>query len=192
MDNVVSKQQVCSLCHSPITIEEKTTICPGCQIIYHKECWDEIGGCGVYGCKNVPETDKRTDLEIPASFWGRETKPCPSCGQEIQAMAVRCRHCKAVLNSVVPQSSSDWLQDRNNIEFRRHLKTHIVWIAIACAIPPISFIAGPIGVIWWRFNRTAFAGLPSLHKALLPIALVVVGIQFLVLFLVFIITKTIS
>ena len=82
--------KVCAICQSPISGEEAKTVCPACRAEYHAECWEENGGCAVYGCAQVPAVELRRSIEIPVSYWGRENKPCPSCGREILAAAVRC------------------------------------------------------------------------------------------------------
>jgi hypothetical protein len=39
----------CSICYTVLAEGEAVTACPECQQDYHKQCWDEIGGCGSYG-----------------------------------------------------------------------------------------------------------------------------------------------
>src|SRR5579872_4876548 len=100
--------QNCAICLSPIGPEDEKTVCPSCNAVYHAECWKENGGCAVYGCAQVPAIEKRQAIEIPVSYWGQENKKCPSCGNEILAAAVRCRHCGTVFQSARPQESDEF------------------------------------------------------------------------------------
>lgn len=180
MDDTAPTAGFCSLCQTAIATAAATADCPGCNTTYHQECWDEVGGCGLYGCPQVPATDKREGLEIPASHWGQETKSCPACGKEIQALAVRCRHCAADLGAVAPLTQEAWRASRHSIDVRPGLKKRVIWLSIACALPPLSFLAGPIGAGWWWRHHCDIASLPRMHRTLLLIAVAMAGIQILV------------
>src|SRR6266487_1589138 len=107
----------CGICLSPINEPEAKTACPACHAEYHAECWQENGGCAVYGCSQVPVVEKRQAIEIPMSYWGQENKQCPSCKREILAAAVRCRHCGATFESARPQDAEAFRQ-RNELSGR--------------------------------------------------------------------------
>src|SRR5689334_2486971 len=93
----------CPYCLSAFADGDEVETCPGCRAGYHRGCWQENGGCAVYGCAHVPAVESRRAIEVPMSYWGQENKPCPSCGQQILAAAVRCRHCGATFASARPQ-----------------------------------------------------------------------------------------
>ena len=95
-------ETLCAICQSPLGNESELVSCPECQAPYHAECWQENGGCAVYGCSQVPPTEHRQNIEIPVSYWGREKKPCPVCGTEILAAALRCRNCGTTFESALP------------------------------------------------------------------------------------------
>jgi hypothetical protein len=42
---------VCPYCQSPITEDEEHVRCPACHTPHHRSCWQENGGCAVYGCR---------------------------------------------------------------------------------------------------------------------------------------------
>src|SRR5690242_14592696 len=110
-------QPVAALCASglsPLEPSEALTDCPECHNADRPDCWQDNGGCAVYGCSQVPATEGRATLEIPAAYWGQENKPCPSCRQQILAAAVRCRHCGATFSSSRPEDAG---------EFRKHEET---------------------------------------------------------------------
>ncbi len=45
--------QICGVCHSPITVFDEKAICPACLIPFHVDCWQENRGCSAYGCTQV-------------------------------------------------------------------------------------------------------------------------------------------
>lgn len=182
----------CAICQTPIAEGEAATACPACATPYHKECWDEVGGCAMYGCPQVPQTEKRADLEIPAGFWGRETKPCPACGQEIQALAVRCRHCRAELGSQVPQSRAEWGRAQRLAGARPALSRRLLWLSVACVLPFTAPIAGALGLwLWWQ-RRDEIAALPHLRRTIFLLALVLAGIEVAAIVLAMLLTSLAS
>src|SRR5437879_5343085 len=60
----------CPICQTPIAVHETSKSCPECGEVHHQECWDEIGGCAIYGCKAAPATEKQPDSEPAMSAWG--------------------------------------------------------------------------------------------------------------------------
>lgn len=52
----------CTYCTEVISFGEVRVICPTCAIEYHTECWDENGGCAVYGCIHGPKVTAKTPV----------------------------------------------------------------------------------------------------------------------------------
>ena len=175
----------CALCQSAIESSEQTAKCPGCSAVYHADCWQEVGGCGVYGCANVPPTEKRGDLEIPAAHWGKEAKDCPACGKQIQAMAVRCRHCGSVFATADPMSKRAFDQAKGVSSAKPRMKKRSIWLFVLCAIPFTTLVAGPLGLLWYRHRRADIDRLPRIFTALIWIGLGIsaceIGVVILVL-----------
>jgi RING finger family protein/alpha-aminoadipate carrier LysW-like protein len=162
---------VCAICLSTIENNENRAICPECRAEYHSDCWQENGGCAVYGCAQVPTVDQRSTLEIPVSYWGQENKPCPVCRREILAVAVRCRHCGATFTSARPQDSTEF-QQRAELEQRLPaIRQTVIWLFIFCALPCLAPIGAIWGLIWYPRNREAVRALPALYAALCKIGL---------------------
>lgn len=163
----------CAICLSPVAAGEATAVCPACQAVYHTECWQENGGCAVYGCSQVPVVEKRQALEIPVSYWGQENKQCPSCGREILAAALRCRHCGAIFESARPQATAEF-QQRTALAQRLPAahRAVIVWFVL-CLVPGLALV-GAVGTLIWRpTHREDLRALPSFYAALSLIGLIV-------------------
>ncbi|HRE39726.1 MAG TPA: RING finger protein [Ignavibacteria bacterium] len=43
-------KSTCQFCQSNFKQDVEIVTCPSCHSLYHKECWIENSGCGVYGC----------------------------------------------------------------------------------------------------------------------------------------------
>ncbi|MFL6216869.1 MAG: RING finger protein [Blastocatellia bacterium] len=160
---------LCAICQSPLEPQGELKQCPECQSLYHADCWQENGGCAIYGCAQVPATEGRAALEIPAAYWGQEDKPCPSCGRQILAAAMRCRHCGAVFSSSRPEERSEF-NKREEISARLpKLRRTAVLLFIFGALPCTALIAGVVGLIWYLANREAVNALPPLYAGLAKI-----------------------
>jgi predicted RNA-binding Zn-ribbon protein involved in translation (DUF1610 family)/uncharacterized membrane protein len=167
------EQAICAVCQCAVSREEDSTQCTACGTTYHTECWEENKGCGVYGCPQVPPTEKWTSLDIPVSFWGREKKPCPSCGAEILAAARRCRQCGAEFDEVRPVTGDEF---REREELKKRLpsvKKAAMWLFILNVLTCAAPVAAIIGVFWYKAHRKDLENLPSLHYALFRIGLYV-------------------
>lgn len=161
----------CPYCQTECYSGEEVGVCPGCNTAHHKECWNENRGCSMFGCAMAPPTEKRGELEIPVSYWGRENKPCPSCGREILAAAVRCRFCGARFASarVVDSREYDEQQTirKRHPALRRTVVVLLVLDVLTCSAP----VAAVISYFWYRGNRRALMSLPLLYSSLIKIGI---------------------
>jgi len=54
---------VCPYCNTEIgETEPNKTICPTCGAAHHGECWQENGGCTVFGCASAPEEEPKISV----------------------------------------------------------------------------------------------------------------------------------
>jgi hypothetical protein len=163
----------CAFCLSPIGAEDAVMACPACRATYHDDCWRENGGCAVYGCSEVPTVEPRKAVEIPVSYWGQENKPCPGCGKEILAAAVRCRFCGATFSSAQPEDVAAFNQRSAQEKRLPQVKQRVVWIFVLSLIPCSAPIGGLWGLVWYPTHRADVQALPSLYPALCKIGIAV-------------------
>lgn len=136
---------VCPICQTAIENSESCVTCPGCDLVHHRECWAEIGGCGTFGCSQAPSLEKseRTS-QAPLTAWG-DTKKCPACGETIKSIAVRCRYCGTNFDSVDPMSVADLRSQALEDEKLKSVKQSVVALfalsLVGCAAPLIALIA---------------------------------------------------
>jgi TM2 domain-containing membrane protein YozV len=54
---------VCPYCRTAITADDASRIfCNGCGTPHHKECYDENGGCTLFGCKFAPPDEPKVQV----------------------------------------------------------------------------------------------------------------------------------
>jgi hypothetical protein len=164
---------ICNICLSPMGDADARTVCSECRTEYHSDCWQENGGCAVYGCSQVPAVELRSSIEIPMSYWGQEHKQCPSCGFQILAAAVRCRNCGATFASARPQDADEFRQRNELTQRLPAARRTIVIIFIFSILSCLAPIGAVWGLIWYPTHREEVRALPSLYGALCKIGLLV-------------------
>ena len=56
----------CPYCRAPIGQDEtQTVLCPGCGTPHHADCFDENGGCTVFGCSAAPAAEPKLSIAAP-------------------------------------------------------------------------------------------------------------------------------
>jgi hypothetical protein len=167
----------CLICQSPLEPGEATADCPACQAHYHRDCWEENRGCAVYGCSRVPETDKLDSVEVPTGYWGQENKPCPACGQQILAVARRCRHCGTTFDNARPEDSAEF---RQKMALRRQRSTaqSTVMVCFAlCLLPCTAPLGALLTIAWSSSARAQVKDLPALYGGLVKLGILVAALE---------------
>ena len=168
---------LCAICQCPLGADEPQCACPACGAGYHADCWAENGGCAVYGCAEVPATEHRAALEIPVSWWGREHKPCPACGGEILAAAVRCRHCGATFQSARPEESAEFRTRKKLEQTLPATRTFVIGLFVACVLPCTAVIAAIVGCFWASNHREELRAMPAIYGVLCRLGIAVGFLQ---------------
>jgi hypothetical protein len=179
MSDTAPPALVCTICLSPVESESEAVACPSCSAVYHRECWEENGGCGVYGCSQAPAVEPRGAMEIPAGFWGRQKKNCPVCQAEIAAAAVRCRQCGTTFESAVPVEAQAFQQKAKLDSVLPSARRHVITIFVLCVVTCTAPLGVIYGLVWWSTHRAAVRASPSLYGALCKIGLGVGALQIL-------------
>lgn len=56
---------VCPYCRGPLLAEEPVTECEGCSTRHHTECYEENGGCTIFGCSKAPIDEPKLTISAP-------------------------------------------------------------------------------------------------------------------------------
>ena len=144
----------CALCQSGIAAAEATSSCPSCGAVYHRDCHEENGGCGNYGCPSVPQDAQQAASVVAPSVWGAERKDCPACSARIRAAAVRCRHCGAMFETRDPMTIAEYQDAKHKKTHLQRLGTMAVMVLVGGVIPctaPLILLIAPL--IYWPQRR---------------------------------------
>jgi hypothetical protein len=163
--------RLCAICQSPLGEDEPSVSCPVCQAPYHADCWEENGGCAVYGCSAAPRIEPRSSLDIPPAYWGRENKSCPRCNQEILAAAVRCRHCGATFESAQPEDAASFHQRAALGQALPEVRRRTIWLFCFAVLPFTAPLAALYMAFWYPSHRPEIEALPAFYGGLCRLAL---------------------
>lgn len=147
----------CSICYTVIKEgTEQATSCSECHQDYHQSCWNEIGGCGTYGCKQAAVAQKPPPPQVVGMGWG-DSKPCPNCGQNISSSLLVCQ-CGARFPWADPMTIvefNEWRDGQNALSRSRSL---LIWMFIVSLFVVPAPVTGPIAGIYAFVRRKRLAG----------------------------------
>jgi hypothetical protein len=174
----------CQICLHALGADEVLHQCPSCKSLYHAECWQELGGCAVYGCPKMVEIKKAEDME--ETHWGATEKKCPICVETIPIAATVCPFCNTVFKDKRPLSREELLPEREDPalhEYRRGATWLFIISLLGCTSPFVLIFGG----LWYREHREDIMRAGAQARALSLIGLgicvlyiVVFGISLLV------------
>ncbi|MCE1245782.1 MAG: hypothetical protein LWY06_03965 [Firmicutes bacterium] len=161
---------ICQICYTPIQESDQKNICPKCQIPFHQDCWEEYGGCSIYGCDYAPEYKKsEIDENLQKAHWGIENKTCPYCGESTPMDALECPHCKENLKSATPMSRKSIYKappKQADPEEGKVKVASIVFflVSIIGVLSPVILLVCPI---WYFSNRKMVDRFTPIYRLLL-------------------------
>ena len=164
---------LCAICQSPLGEAEAKAACPDCAAVYHADCWQENAGCAVYGCPQVPPTEKQDSLEIPMAYWGQEHKNCPVCGTQMLAAATRCRSCGMTFQTAAPTDRDQFAQHLWQQSRSPALRKQVVWVFVFSVLPCTAPIGLIILILLYASKREDIHSLPAIYDALSKIGMAV-------------------
>ncbi len=168
--------QRCIICQLAIQTEEESVTCEKCQCVFHAECWQDLGGCGTYGCENSPTLQKES--------LAQSTKKCPFCQESIPADTMACPYCRERFNTILPQTAQDIVRERWGPRRAPSIKENkgALWVFICGLLgitAPFNLI---IGGSWYLQNRRALKSVSPMYNLLAIVGLAVSVIYSLIFF----------
>ena len=135
--------------------------CPGCHAPYHSDCWEYNKGCGVYGCPQVPPTEKLGTLEVPVSFSGQGREELPAMQQGDPGRGHAMPLLRGDVQVAQPESNSEF-HNRAAVEASLPgLRRACIWLLVFSALTCTAPIAAVVGGLWYHSHRKEFAALPA-------------------------------
>jgi hypothetical protein len=61
-----SPERRCPFCHQGLERDVARARCAGCSTAHHAGCWEDHGGCSVFGCGSLVRSDAAKDEVAPA------------------------------------------------------------------------------------------------------------------------------
>jgi hypothetical protein len=154
----------CSICYTVMNQGEAVTACPECQTDYHKSCWDEIGGCGSYGCKQAAVAQKPPVPVLVGSGWG-DAKECPACGRGIVSSLLVCG-CGARFPYADPMTRIEYQAELTKEQEIKSARTALIWMFIFSLIGITAPVIGPIAGFYAFRKRERLAGTGGTYLAM--------------------------
>ena len=71
---------VCPYCRAPVdSTQEEVVVCEGCDTVHHRDCYQENGGCTIFGCRCAPADEPKLHLSPPdLSATPSVSRPAPA------------------------------------------------------------------------------------------------------------------
>lgn len=154
----------CSICYTLLATGEAQTSCPECQVDYHQSCWDEIGGCGSYGCKRAAVAEKPALPVLVGAGWG-DAKECPACGAHIGSSMLMCR-CGARFPWADPMTKADYDEWFRAESRRKSARTALIWMFLLSLFGITAPVVGPIAGLFAYRRRKDLASAGGTYLAM--------------------------
>lgn len=154
----------CSICYTVVSQGEQVTTCPDCQTEYHQTCWDEIGGCGAYGCKRAAMAEKPPVPVLVGAGWG-DTKECPSCDRQIGSSLLLCS-CGARFPWADPMTRAEYQREVAREGAIKRSRSALIWMFMFTLIGITAPLVGPLAGVYAYRRRKQLAGTGGAYLAM--------------------------
>jgi hypothetical protein len=169
----------CSTCYTRVQPGEATHACPACKAEYHRTCWDELGGCGTYGCEHAPVAHKPPPPVRVGGGWG-DTKDCPSCTRAIGSSLLVCG-CGAKFPWADPMTPAEyvtWSNEQRDIQGAKRWLIALFLMTLVGLPSPVTGTAA--GILAYR-KRNELGGAEGTFLAM-GYGAAVIGATYVALF----------
>jgi TM2 domain-containing membrane protein YozV len=68
---------ICPYCRAAIEPDDEQAVCPGCGTPHHADCFEENGGCTVFGCTAAPPAEPKLSIGAPDLYQVGMTTAAP-------------------------------------------------------------------------------------------------------------------
>jgi len=154
----------CSICYTVLGQGEAVTACPECHTDYHKTCWDEIGGCGSYGCKQAAVAQKPALPVLVGAGWG-DAKECPACARQIGASLLVCS-CGARFPWADPMTRGEYQAEEDKRLSMKRARTALIWMFVLSLVGLTAPLVGPIAGVYAYRKRKQLVGSGGTYLAM--------------------------
>lgn len=112
--------EVCPYCRAPILADELVKSCDGCSTRHHQDCYEENGGCTIFGCTSAPAEEPKLSVSTPeltdvvAQSTGRPSAvlvPAPPPPSGSPAPPPSVDDLRRISNRVVPSMFGSFLDE---------------------------------------------------------------------------------
>ncbi len=154
----------CAICYTVLSQEEPRTACPECRTDYHKTCWDEIGGCGTYGCQRAAVAQKPPVPVLVGAGWG-DTKECPACTCEISSSLLVCA-CGARFPWADAMTRAEYQRWGASQQAIKTSRTTLICLFLLSLVGFTAPLAGPLAGVYAFRKRDQLAGTGGTYLAM--------------------------
>jgi hypothetical protein len=154
----------CSICYTRMSADEARTECPDCRTGYHRSCWDEIGGCGSYGCKRAAAAQKPPVPTVIGAGWG-DSKTCPACASDISSSLLVCR-CGARFPWADPMTREEYQRSVDADRALRRSRAVLIGLFVLSLVGATAPLAGPVAGVYAHRKRKQLLGAGGTYLAM--------------------------
>jgi TM2 domain-containing membrane protein YozV len=133
---------ICPYCRAPVDpATEPAVICEGCETPHHQDCYEENGGCTVFGCQRAPADEPKVHVSRPELTGARTAGPVTATVSYPPTRSIYGLSGPAVAPSVSAQARVDV----PTLDIERLHKNKMTFVLLGALLGPLgvhNFYAG--------------------------------------------------